>query len=110
MVKRIFITTIVGFLCGLFCAWGASGMGFSFWVLASTVANRTVMGFGIGISRLKMHWALHGLLLGAIFGLPLSLAALQSGVRGFLALEGASLIYGFLIELVASVIFKARQI
>ncbi len=109
MAKRITVATIMGFLCGLFCAWGASSMGFSFWVLASTVANRTVMGFGIGISRFKMHWAIHGLLLGAIFGLPLSLAALQSGVRNFLALEGASIVYGFLIELVTSILFKARQ-
>ncbi len=108
-MKRLWIATVIGFLTGLFCIWGASARGqFGTWILVSTVANRTLIGFAIGISKFKMHWALHGVLMGAIFGLPLSFAALQNGVVSFLILEIASIIYGFTIELVTTVVLKAK--
>ena len=108
-MKRLWIATIVGFLTGLLCVWGASQRGsWGTWMLVSAVANRTLIGFAIGMSRFKMHWAVHGALMGAIFGLPLSLAALQSDFASFLAFELASIVYGFVVELVTAVIFKAK--
>ncbi len=104
-MKRVVSATVLGFLAGLFCAWGAAQRGFGFWILASTVANRTLIGFALGISRLRWPWALHGMALGAIFGLPLSLSAVPGG--GFWPLELASVVYGFLIELVVSRLLKA---
>ncbi|MEO0140645.1 MAG: hypothetical protein ABIM88_03755 [candidate division WOR-3 bacterium] len=112
LFKRTLVATIMGFLTGLFCAWGYTrtpNMEFGFWVLASVIASRTVAGFAIGISRWKMPWWLHGPVLGAIFGLPLSLPPLSTGMNGFYMLMGASIVYGFLIELVTSVIFRAKQ-
>ncbi len=122
LLKRTLIATVMGLLTGLFCAWGSARMGFGFWILASVVASRTVAGFAIGISRWKMPWWLHGPILSAIFGLPLSVTAFSSGVsflygfiptgagaNGFYMLMGASIIYGFIIELVTSLIFRAKQ-
>ncbi len=106
-MKRIWIATLLGFLAGLFCAWGAASKGFGVWILASTVANRTLIGFAIGISSLRLGWATHGILMGAIFGLPLSLSALQSSLSSFLILEAASIVYGFVIELLTTKVFRA---
>lgn len=106
-MKRLWLATFFGFLSGLFCALGGIKMGFGMWILISTIANRTLIGVAIGISRLKMNWALHGILMGALFGLPLSLSALESGPNGFIILEGASVVYGFVIELLTTVVFKA---
>jgi len=109
LFKRTLIATIMGLLTGLFCAWGSARMGFGFWILASIVASRTVAGFAIGISRWKMPWWLHGPIMGAIFGLPISLPAFSTGPNGFYLLMGASIVYGFIIELVTSLIFRAKQ-
>ena len=123
LLKRTLIATIMGLLTGLVCAWGRSMMtDYGFWMLVSIVASRTVAGFAIGISRWKMPWWLHGPVLGAIFGLPISITAFGSGVsflygfiptgagaNGFYILMAASIVYGFIVELVTSLIFRAKQ-
>jgi len=106
MFKRVLVTTFLGFIAGLICVWGALGRGFGFWILLSALANRVLIGFAIGISSLKLPWFLHGILIGAIFGLPLSLAAVPNG--GFWILEIASIVYGFLIELITTKVLKIR--
>jgi len=109
-MKRLWVSVITGFVLGLFCAWAASSKGFGTWVLVSIVANRTTIGLAIGISKFsKMHWALHGMLFGALFGLPLSLSVLQSGVAPFVVLEIASIIYGFIIEVVVRIFFRIEE-
>jgi hypothetical protein len=108
--RRVAIATIVGLLTGLFCAWGTSRrVDLDVWILAGIVFSRTVAGFAIGISKLKMPWWLHGPVLGLIFGIPVSVQAISTNMSGFYALLGASVVYGFIIELITSVIFKARQ-
>jgi len=52
---------------------------------------------------------LHGPVMGAIFGLSLSLSDLRNGAYGFYTLMGASMVYGFLIELITSLMFRAKQ-
>lgn|GEM_PF-5037840 len=47
--------------------------------------------------------------MGAIFGLSLSLSDLRNGAYGFYTLMGASMVYGFLIELITSLMFRAKQ-
>ena len=108
---RVLIATIMGLLTGLFCAWGtmSSKPELGWAIIASIVASRTIAGFAIGISRWKMPWWLHGPVIGAIFGIPVSLSALGGGWFGFTALFGASIVYGFIIELVTSLIFRAKQ-
>ncbi len=74
------------------------------WVLL----NRTLMGFTIGVSRLRLHWAWHGLLMGAITGSLFSYYTAYTGrpVTVVLAVSVASLVYGLLIELFTTVVFK----
>lgn len=69
------------------------------------------MGFVIGISALRWHWALHGLRLGSIVGIPdyhfayMIQGSLNSGLY-FLA----GPVWGIMIEFFTSVVFNARQV
>ncbi len=114
--KRFWICLVLGFIAGLICAW----MGCSqvpedirtmvFW---STVLNRAFIGFTIGISAWKMRWALHGTVIGLIGSLPLSFPLIFSPDAGFgvfLMYTVAGAVWGFLIELVTSVVFKAKMV
>lgn len=87
MFKRLVIAAVAGLVLGLFCVWGASHRGvFDRWFLVSAVLNRITIGIAIAISAINMKWALHGALIGLIFGLPLSVAALSfSGFSSFVA-------------------------
>jgi len=65
-----------------------------------------ILGFVIGISSLRWHWALHGLVWGGIFGVNNALDALGSG-QMFIPPLVTTLVWGFLIELITTVVFKA---
>lgn len=110
--KRVLIATLFGLIFGFVC-WGLAFMGGeTTWYLAlSIIVSRTVMGFAIGLSAWRLGWWLHGILLGAIFSVPM-------GISGFFTPEKAwfifiwsivmGVIYGFLIELFTTVVFKAK--
>jgi hypothetical protein len=75
-----------------------------------------MIGFVIGISAIKMNWALHGLLIGLLIGLPMAVSsAMGADMAGFtpqtmfVSTLVIGAVYGFFIELVTSVIFKAKQ-
>ncbi|HWB87049.1 MAG TPA: hypothetical protein VG675_23100 [Bryobacteraceae bacterium] len=70
-----------------------------------------MLGFGIGISAWKAHWALHGIVLGIIFSLPGAADAVwnHAGALGFWGWLISGLVIGFLIELFASPIFHASS-
>jgi hypothetical protein len=114
MGKRITIATIVGLLCGFFCNWLASRNGQMPWVISlSIITGRMLIGVAIGISALKIKWWLHGPIMGLVFSIPL-------GVSSMVAAGGYSpimlcvmtivmgIIYGFIIELFTTVVFKAK--
>lgn len=108
---RITIATILGLLTGLFCTWGLSrNSDIGIWMLVGVVLSRTTAGFAIGISRLKISWWLHGMILGFIFGLPLSFQVLSYSAYVFFVLLAASIVYGFMIELITSIVFRAKQL
>lgn len=65
-----------------------------------------VLGFAIGISGLRLHWALHGILLGLIIGLPGFPLIYSEG--GFLAYSFMGIVWDFIIELLTYVVFKAK--
>ncbi len=110
--KRLIIATLCGFLCGLFCLALASSnpdpaSPLSTGIKLSIVFSRTLLGFTIGISALRMRWWLHGMMLGAITSIPMAFPMLgQTGI--FVGTFVMGVIYGLLIELVTTVLFKAR--
>jgi len=109
--KRMIIATIMGIVCGIICWQLASSGGMLTWYLAFSIfLSRVVLGFAIGISAWKMEWWLHGIVMGIIFSLPGAFAAMSNGFSIFIATIAMGVIYGILIELVTSVLFKAKQV
>jgi hypothetical protein len=113
--KRFWLCLFLGFIAGIICAWtGYSQTPEEIRTMASlqVVLNRALIGFLIGISAWKMSWAAHGIVLGLIGTLPLSVPLIvtpQAGFGIFVMYTLAGAVWGFLIELVTSVVFKAKQ-
>ena len=112
MVKssRVLITTIFGLVFGIICLFLSKYTGgISFWPMGvSYLINHTVMGFAIGVSSLKMNWAVHGVLWGALFGIFTAISAVGTNLNPFIAFL-ALIIWGFLIETIATKGFKQPQ-
>ena len=110
--KRLLICTIGGLLAGIICSAGGLLSGniaeFSFFGLAGVFVNRLMLGFIIGISRLKINYLLHGILMGFLVSFIISVSFLENNVKGFIFFTTAGIIYGFLIELFAVKVFKAK--
>lgn len=115
--RRLAVATLMALFCGLVCLGLAAScpgplptaVGFQI------VAERTLIGVAIGISCLPVHWSIHGLVLGAVFSIPLALSGLmapdspQFGKPAMFAMTvGLGAIYGVVIELVTSVVFRLR--
>ena len=111
--KRIIIATIMGAICGIICWKMASSNGeLPAAIAASIFFSRVLLGFGIGISAWKMSWWLHGIIMGVIFSIPGAfggLASPEQAVFIFVGTIGMGVIYGVVIELVTTVLFKAKQ-
>ena len=111
--KRVVIATIMGVVSGVVCWQLASSGGTLPWnISASIFLSRVMLGFAIGISAWKMAWWLHGIVMGVIFSLPGAIAGMSNPEKGFFILIGTiamGVIYGIVIELVTSILFKAKQ-
>jgi len=112
-MKRIAIATLCGVVAGLVCvSIGAiagvkiTPVGFG-WALL----NRTLLGFVIGISALRLHWAWHGVLMGAVVGSLFSYSLWLLGNPAWLipAVLVGSMIFGVGIEFFTTVVFKQPQ-
>ena len=116
--KRFFVALVLGFLCGLICFALASSSpnpvpGAVAWQI---IFSRALIGFAIGISVIsKIHWSLHGIMIGALFSIPLAFSGLispespeYSKIVMFIMTVVLGMVYGFLIEFVTSVLFKAK--
>jgi len=107
--KRVIIATAFGLITGSLCYLGGR---YGLKAEINTVEffmillHRSVLGFVIVISGLRMHWALHGILLGFIIGLPGFPLIYSEG--GFLAYSFMSIVWGVIIELFTSVVFRAK--
>ena len=116
--KRIIISTLSGVLFGFVCVgFAASGPEEIAWpVILQIIASRTLIGFAIGISCLSLgHWSLHGLIMGLIFSIPLAFSGLMtpespeySKADMLIWTIVLGMIYGFLIEVITSLLFKAK--
>jgi hypothetical protein len=67
------------------------------------------MGFMIGISALKMHWWLHGIVLGFVSSVPMAIAVIPQ-MNIFVGTFVMGMIYGFLTELITTKLFKADAV
>jgi hypothetical protein len=109
--KRLVISSIGGLVAGIICSAGGILSGniaeFSFFAIASAFFNRLMLGFFIGISRLKINYLLHGILIGFLVSFINSVSFLEDGLSGFFFFTVAGMIYGALIELFATKVFKA---
>ena len=115
--KRLVIATLGGLFFGLVCySLASSGPEpLPFPVVAQIITSRLMMGFAIGLSRFTFgHWTIHGILLGILFSLPLAFGGLMAPenpefssteMMTWTIVFGA--VYGLIIELLTTVLFKA---
>ena len=106
--KRITICVIGGVIAGIICVLGMKSSGrmeVTTPILLSSIGNRVLIGFVIGISGWRMHYLLHGALIGLLVTLSSSVAI--PNMNGFLLYTIAGMVYGLLIELAATKFFKA---
>jgi hypothetical protein len=113
--KRLAVAVSAGALAGLFCYFaGLHFVGFApsltafVWILL----NRTMIGFVIGVSSLRIHWIPHGLLMGFVVGSIFTFYVFMQGARFPLVVATVvlNLFFGFMIEFLASVVFKSSRI
>jgi hypothetical protein len=117
-MKRLFLSSLFGLVFGFVCyGFASSGDNAVPLMLAlNIILSRLLIGVAIGISRFRMkHWAIHGSVMGFIFSLPMAFGATLgpdnpgfSDTMMFTSSLVMGIIYGFLIELIVSVFFKAR--
>ena len=116
--KRLIIATLSGVLFGFVCfGLASSGSGeLPCPAALQIIASRTLIGFAIGISCLSLgHWSIHGLVMGMIFSIPLAFSGLMAPENPEFSKTGMfvwtivlGMIYGLLIEVITSLIFKAK--
>jgi hypothetical protein len=111
-MKRIVIATLLGLVAGVICATATSA---SHLLKLTTVTvvwillNRTVMGFAIGASALKLHWAWNGIVVGLVVGSIFSYFLFMNLGPGTLPLGNLLIgnpLFGLLIEFFTTVVFK----
>ncbi|OHD69837.1 MAG: hypothetical protein A2W19_09710 [Spirochaetes bacterium RBG_16_49_21] len=117
--KRLIVATLSGLIFGFVClGLASSGPVSPPWpVAAQIVISRSLIGVAIGISSIALgHWSIHGLVMGMLFSLPLAFSGLMapdnpefSKSAMFVWIVVLGMIYGLLIELIATVLFKAKQ-
>jgi hypothetical protein len=117
--KRLIISTLLGVVFGFVCyGFASSGQNEIPIILAlNIILGRTLIGVAIGISRFPcIHWSLHGIIMGLVFSLPTGFGAMLgpentefSHSMMMISTIVMGMIYGFLIELITSVLLKARQ-
>ena len=110
---RITIATLFGLVAGVLCA----TMSFSFGILTFSAVNliwillnRTVMGFVIGASGLKLHWAWNGIVMGLVVGSIFSYFLYMHGMKLAWLTPIGNAVFGLMIEFFTSVVFRQRAV
>jgi hypothetical protein len=110
-MHRVLVATLFGLCVGVICATGAFAghiLKFTTITLVWILLNRAVMGFVIGASGFRLHWAWNGILMGLVVGsifsyfLFMTLGAMVMPSINFLV-NG---VFGLLIEFFTSVVCK----
>ena len=110
-MKRIFIATFFGLVAGGICASGAFYghlLKFSIASLIWILLNRSVMGFVIGASGLKLHWVWNGIVLGVVVGSIFSYFLYMNLGPGVVPPVNALVngIFGLMIEFFTTKVFR----
>jgi hypothetical protein len=106
MSKRLILALIFGFICGLIClALGhfAGGAELTPRFIAGGLFNRTLMGLVIGL----IAWKYTPYVRGPLFGLIMSIGPAIGMTQNQVPYLVAGMIYGFLIDVLTSKVFKA---
>jgi uncharacterized membrane protein len=108
--SRLVTTTILGAVFGVICMLATRYTAeVDFWPIGvAFLLHHTVLGFTIGASSLKMHWAAHGAFWGALFGVFLAIIGVDIYPDPW-QLFVIPVIWGFLIETLATKAFKQPQ-
>jgi len=103
--KRVVVATLLGLLAGIVCYFGglSAGVSYTTEMMLSTILDRTLIGFVIGISAIEMNYLLHGALIGALITWPISV---YGGMYGFNILMAFGIAYGILIEFITTNLLK----
>ena len=109
--KRVFIATICGLVFGIICMlFASSDPEVTTAVKVNIILSRTLLGFTIGISALRMAWWLHGIVIGIIASIPMGVAVFyDKGLTLAISTVVMGIIYGFLTELITTKLFKAKS-
>ncbi|MGB8261119.1 MAG: hypothetical protein WCE75_12240 [Terracidiphilus sp.] len=110
---RILVATIFGLVAGAICASGAFYGGllkYSVATLAFILLNRAVMGFAIGASGLRLHWAWNGVVMGIAVGSIFSFYMHMNMGSSPLPLVNFFVngLFGLMIEFFTTVVFRQR--
>lgn len=110
-MKRITIAILFGVVAGLICASGGFAAGilkFSVINLVWVLLNRMVMGFAIGISSLKLHWAWNGAVIGIVVGSIFSYSLFMNTGLQLLPVMNFFVngLFGLMIEFFTTKVFK----
>jgi len=111
-IKRLVVCIIGGLVAAGVCIAGMKSGGnvdLTTAVLISTIGNRILIGFVIGISSWRIHYLVNGALIGLIVTLSASVVILPQNIKGFVMYTFAGIVYGLLIELFATKVFKAKM-
>lgn len=106
MLKRVAIATVLGFICGIICMLLGKFVGGAVLTpifIAGGLFNRTLMGFVIGATNLKMPAYVRGALWGLLISIGWAIQ-LKANVIPFLV---AGIIYGILIDVITTKYSKA---
>ncbi len=109
-IKRLVICLIGGAVAAFICIMGMKSGGrveVTHTILLSGIGNRVLIGLVIALSGWKINYLLHGALIGTLVTLSSSIVMLPDNMSGFLMYTIAGLVYGLLIEVFATKVFKA---
>jgi hypothetical protein len=110
-MKRISIAVFFGLVAGVLCASGAFYghlLNFSVVTLVFILLNRALMGFVIGISGLRLHWAWNGIVLGIAVGSVFSYFMFMTNGPGPIPVVNLFVngLFGLMIEFFTTKVFK----
>jgi hypothetical protein len=110
-MKRLLLSILAGIVCSIICAIGRKTLIPSITLSAldvSAFGNRILLGFVIGICRLKIHYLLNGILIGFLVTLSYSIGMIfDNNIEGFISYTAAGMIFGLLIEVFVTKLCKA---